>query len=138
MVCGNILGNFSDLISVTTMNGDETSMIPANANTTGKDQIYIMTTQHTPYTHVVIYSAPASSEKKTFISSILLATLFVILVTISTLIIVVLMCKIKHKQVTLNQGLPSPNLSPNVELNTVIDISDNVAYGMCTRGRRYL
>ena len=48
------------------------------------------------------------------------------------------MCKIKHEQVTLNQGLPSPNSSPNVESNTVIDTSDNVAYGMFTRGRHYL
>ena len=144
VICGNPPGNFSDLISVTTLNEDEISMISANATvstTVGEEQNYnysIMTTQRTPCTSVVIYSIPANLENKAFISSVLLAILFVIWVTISTTVIIILMCKIKHEQVTLNQGLPSPNSSLNVESNTVIDTSDNVAYGMFTRGRHYL
>ena len=142
VVCGNTSGNYSDLISVTTLNTEEIG-IGANATitTTGKEQNYwnnSMTVQQTLCSSTVTNSVPSSLDKKTFISSVLLATLFIIWVTISTLIIIILTCKIKYTQAMLNEVLTSTNSPHNVESKTIIDTSDNVAYGMFTRGRYYL
>ena len=133
VVCGNIPGNSSDLITVTTLTTEEIS-IPVN--TIGEEQYYYYNNYSmTLHTSAVTYSVLGKKNEATFISSILLATLFITWVTISTLIIIILKFKIEYKQVMINEGLTSTNSSCNVKSKTVIDTSDNVAYGMFTRGR---
>ena len=111
MICGNIISrNFTDTMKVTILNAEE------------------------------IQQTMNSDCEITFISSILLATVFITWVATSTLIIIVLLnklkFKIKHKQQTENETLRiSTKLSCNLESKTIVDTSDNVAYGMFTSQR---
>ena len=145
VICGNISSKWTDSINITTMNTEEIVGPLVDTTTIGEEQIdYNMTLQqptHTFFTHVS--DNYRSNCETTFISSILLATLFITWVPISTLIIFILLnklnFKLKHGQQMANQGLTTTtNSMCNLESKTVINTSDNVAYGMFSRGRHYL
>ena len=146
VVCGNVFGNSSDSINITSANTKEKTVnIRVNATTYTKDR----QDNHNVTLQQNVCASTTSSVSKnsettgvTFISTILLSTLFITWIAISTVIIVILLkfkIKVKHELEMANQELiTSTNSSCNTVSQTAIDTSENVAYGMFSRARNHL